>query len=256
MRITLVTLSFNQRKFLAEAIDSVLQQNYPNLEYIVVDPGSSDGSRELLQSYPGISKTILERDRGPADGLNKGFEEATGEVFGFLNADDILFADCLRQVSNFFEQHPKCDMVMGNGFIIDEQGRHIRHVKARDFTVRRYLHGGAKFLQQSTFFRREPFLRSPRFNLSNRTCWDGELFVQMRSHGASIGYIDADLAGFRIHGASITGSGNTRDIYKVDCQRIFREIQGRDWGTVDQLIKCWYRGEGLCRRVLEMAKRR
>ena len=91
MKISIVTLSFNQRAYLQEAMDSVLSQDYPNLEYIVVDPGSSDGSRETDQQLWPDRSHIFEPDRGAADGLNKGFARATGDVFGFLNADDLLF---------------------------------------------------------------------------------------------------------------------------------------------------------------------
>ena len=123
VKISIVTLSFNQRAFLQEAMDSVLSQGYPDLEYIVVDPGSSDGSRELIRSYGDrITHTIFEPDRGAADGLNKGFARATGDVFGFLNADDILFPGSLKHVAQFFESHPDCDMAMGDGYKIDGRG--------------------------------------------------------------------------------------------------------------------------------------
>src|ERR1039458_5622209 len=106
MRISIVTLSYNQRVFLREAIDSILQQDYPDLEYIVVDPGSTDGSRELLRSYgERISHVIFELDQGAADGLNKGFGQASGEIFGFLNADDFLLPGSLHRVAEFFQSH-------------------------------------------------------------------------------------------------------------------------------------------------------
>ena len=190
-----------------------LQQNHSDLEYIVVDPGSTDGSRELLRSYgEQISRFIFEPDQGAADGLNKGFDNATGEIFGFLNADDFLLPGALHRVSEFFKSHPQCDIVMGNGNVVDAHGQNLRHVRARDFTVGRYLYGGTRWLQQATFFRREAFLRSPRFNAENRTSWDGELFVLMANMGATVGYIDADLAAFRIHDASISGTGRLRTL--------------------------------------------
>ena len=212
MKISIVTLSLNQRAYLQQAIDSVLSQGCRDLEYIVVDPGSTDGSREVIRSYGSqIAHTIFEPDRGAADGLNKGFAHATGEVFGFLNADDLLFPGSLRHVANYFQAHSDCDMVMGNGYVIDGSGQKVRHIIARDFTARRYFYGGTSWMQQSTFFRREIFLRSSKFNLQNRTCWDGELFVNMASLGAKVGYMNADLSGFRIYAASISGSGKNLD---------------------------------------------
>jgi glycosyltransferase involved in cell wall biosynthesis len=256
VKISIVTLSFNQRAYLQEAIESLLRQGYPELEYIVVDPGSTDGSRELIQSYSGrISQVIFEGDRGAADGLNKGFARATGDVFGFLNADDLLRPGSLQRVADFFEQHPECDLGFGNGHIIDGEGRMVRHFKARDFTVRRYFYGGAQWLQQSTFFRRDAFLRSPGFNVENRTCWDGELFLNMVNRGATVGYIDADLSGFRIHKDSISGSNRMWEDYRKDSLRIFRQLLGRDWRTTDEFWRFLYRGEGFLRRVGLLFKR-
>jgi glycosyltransferase involved in cell wall biosynthesis len=250
MRISIVTLSYNQRCFLREAIESILQQGYLDLEYIVVDPGSNDGSRELIKSYGSqLSKVIFENDRGAADGLNKGFALATGDVFGFINADDFLLPDALRRVNEFFESHPRCDLAMGNGYIMSGHAHRQRHVRARDFTVQRYLYGGARWLQQSTFFRREVFLRSTGFNIENHTCWDGELFVSMATMGAIIDYIEADLAVFRIHNLSISGMGTNKKSYQEECLRIFRQIRGRDWNAADEILRFFYRGEGLLRRV-------
>jgi glycosyltransferase involved in cell wall biosynthesis len=250
VKISIVTVSFNQRAYLQEAMDSVLSQGFPDLEYIVVDPGSTDGSRELIRSYSDrIAHLVLEPDKGAADGLNKGFARATGDVFGFLNSDDVLVPGSLQLVDDFFQQHPDCDMAMGNGHKIDGNGRKIRHFRARDFTPKRYFYGGTQWLQQSTFVRAGAYLRSPRFNPENRTCWDGELFVNIANQGAKVGYIDADLAGFRIHESSISGSGQLEDQYKRDCRRIFRQLRGHEWNAVDEVLRFLYRMEGLLIRV-------
>src|SRR5438445_5482551 len=91
-RISIVTLSYYQPKFIEQAIRSVLCQEYPNLEYIVIDGGSTDGSVEIIEKYADcLAYWCSERDAGPAAGLNKGFQHATGEIFGFLNADDFYF---------------------------------------------------------------------------------------------------------------------------------------------------------------------
>jgi glycosyltransferase involved in cell wall biosynthesis len=252
MKISIITVSFNQREYLKEAMDSVLDQGYRDLEYIVVDPGSTDGSRELIESHAGrISKVIFEPDRGAADGLNKGFAAASGAIYGFLNSDDLLMPGSLQKVADFFQKHPEIDIVMGDGHKIDGEGNWLNDIKARDFSVRRHLYGGTRWLQQSTFFRSEAFIRSPKFNLENRTCWDGELFVTMANQGAKVGYINSDLSAFRIHSTSISGSGRMWEAYREDLDRIFRQIQGRDWRPTDELWKFLYRVEGLVLRVVD-----
>jgi glycosyltransferase involved in cell wall biosynthesis len=250
VKISIVTLSFNQRAYLEEALESVLSQGYPDLEYIVVDPGSTDGSRERILSYGSrIAVKIFEPDRGAAEGLNKGFGNATGDVFGFLNADDILFPGSLNRVAEFFRNHPECDMVMGNGYKIDGQGNRTRHYVARNFSVRRFFYGGTQWLQQSTFFKASIFDRSQGFNIANRTSWDGELFLKIADIGAKIGYIDADLGGFRIHDESISGSGRLNNQYLEDRRRMFRQLTGREWQMSDEILSFFFRMEGFLRRT-------
>jgi len=94
MRVSIVTISYNQARFLEQAIRSVINQDYPDIEYIVVDPGSTDGSRGIIEKYQNrIDKIIFDPDEGPADGLNKGFAHATGDIFGFINADIIYYLE-------------------------------------------------------------------------------------------------------------------------------------------------------------------
>ena len=250
MKISVVTLSFNQRLFLEQALRSVIDQGYENLEYIVVDPGSTDGSRELIKEYRSeLAAIIFEPDKGAADGLNKGFAKATGQIFAFLNADDLLLRGSLNTVAEHFRDHPICDILMGDGFIIDAEGRRQKHVRARGFTVRRYLHGGCRWLQQATFFRQSIFSRSSGFNVVNRTCWDGELFVKMVNDGAVVEYLQKDLAEFRIHANSISGSNSNFVQYRDDSYRIYREICGRDWGAIASGQHALYRAEGLFLRI-------
>jgi glycosyltransferase involved in cell wall biosynthesis len=184
MKFSVVTISFNQRQYLEEALRSVLTQDYPAIEYIVVDPGSTDGSRELAESYrTQLGRVIFEPDQGAADGLNKGFQHASGDIFGFLNSDDVLLPGAVKSVAQIFAQNPECDIVMGNGFVIDAQGKRIRRIRAAGFTLDRYFYGGATWLQQATFFRREAFASAGGFNVNNRSCWDGELLVDMVRKG-------------------------------------------------------------------------
>jgi glycosyltransferase involved in cell wall biosynthesis len=244
MKFSVVTISFNQRQYLEEALRSVLTQDYPAIEYIVVDPGSTDGSRELTERFRSqLAQVIFEPDKGAADGLNKGFQRATGDIFGFLNSDDVLLPGALCSVAHAFAQNSDCDIVMGNGFVIDAQGKRIRAIRAAGFTLDRYFYGGATWLQQATFFRRAAFEAAGGFNVNNRSCWDGELLVDMVRKGARVKYLDQDLALFRLHAKSITGSRRHNEMMKGDADRMFSLTRGRRWTALDSVRAYLFRVE-------------
>ena len=232
-KISLVTISFNQARFLDQAIRSVIDQEYTNLEYIVVDPGSQDGSRQIIDCYRDhIEHLVFEPDTGPAQGLNHGFAHASGEIFGFLNADDFLLPDALHGVANTFSQSPGLDVVTGHGWLVDVDCRPIRRKHSDRFTAWRYLHKGAYLLQQSTFFRASAFHKAGGFNENNRTCWDGELWLDMALSGCRFGVAHDYWSCFRTYGESISGQialnrENERS-YQWDRSRMFREATGRD----------------------------
>ena len=158
-KVSIVTISFNQAVFLERAIRSILEQNHPDIEYIVVDPGSSDGSRDIIERYrPRISRVIYEPDRGPADGLNKGFAQATGDIFAFLNSDDILLPGAVGSACAFLAR-TDVDVVSAHATVIDAQDRHLRMAYSDPFSLEMVAYGACVLVQPSTFFRREVFER-------------------------------------------------------------------------------------------------
>ncbi|MGC2615345.1 MAG: glycosyltransferase family 2 protein, partial [Terracidiphilus sp.] len=196
-KVSIVTISFNQVGYLGRTIQSVLDQDYPNIEYIVVDPGSTDGSRELIKSYESrIARIIFEIDDGPGDGLNKGFSIATGEIFGFLNSDDILYPGAISGAVRYLSEHPKTDVVSGNGRVIGPDERVYRLVYSDRWTTTKYMYGGAVLIQPSTFFRRAAFEKAGRFNPKNRAIWDGELFFDMARAGCVFGRANEIWSGY------------------------------------------------------------
>jgi len=232
MRISLVTLSFNQARFLEQTITSVLSQDYPDLEYIVVDPGSTDGSRSIIERYRDrINHVVYEPDDGPAEGLNHGFAHATGDIFGFLNADDLLESYVLDSVAEKFEHCPDADVIAAHGWLVNEQGQRIRRKYSNPFTAWRYLHQGAYLLQQSTFFRASAFQNVGGFNPKNRSCWDGELWLDLALDGRRFKIVNELWSSFRVYENSITGSvaqgGEYRKFYRNDRNRMYREATGR-----------------------------
>ena len=107
-KITIVTPSFNQGQFIEETIRSVLDQNYPNLEYLIIDGGSTDQTIEVIRKYERqLSYWVSEKDRGQVHAINKGLARATGEIFGFLNSDDLYVPGTFEVVGEYFEKHPE-----------------------------------------------------------------------------------------------------------------------------------------------------
>jgi len=125
-RVSVITPSFNQADFLEQTILSVLEQDYPNLELIVVDGDSSDSSLEIIRKYASrLAWWVSEPDRGQADAVNKGLAQASGQIIGWLNSDDYYLPGAIRQAMNAFEEHPECGLVYGDTLSVDEAGRPI-----------------------------------------------------------------------------------------------------------------------------------
>lgn len=207
-KISVVTISYNQALYLDECIRSVLEQDYPDIEYIIVDPGSTDNSRNIIQNYSSrLHKIILEPDLGPADGLNKGFAQATGDIFYYLNSDDRVAPGSFAFVSNFLHKHPSIDVLCGAIRIIDENGKPSIRKRTSDlFSFADYAQGISTVCQQATFIRRTAFRKAGGFNVQNRISWDGELLIDLALAGCQYKTVRKVLGDFRIYSSSISGS--------------------------------------------------
>src|SRR5262249_49778952 len=151
-------------------------------------PGSTDGSRELIARYRDrFSVILLEPDKGPADGLNKGFAVCDADVYGYLNSDDRFRPGALDYVLHYFEGHPETDILLGAIALVDGNGktRLRKRTQDRPFDVRKFAVTACHVFQQGTFFRREAFRKTAGFNLDRKTSWDSELVVDMALAGCS-----------------------------------------------------------------------
>lgn len=229
MKISIVTISFNQAKFLKECIHSVISQRREletrgvQLEYIVVDPGSTDGSREIIESYGDEIIKIYENDRGPSDGLNKGFNKASGEIFGYINADDYLLPSTLSQVLEIFKNN-SCDLIYGHGWVVDDNGKKLHRCLSHKFNLKQFALGNVQVMQQSTFFKRTAFEKTNKFNENNSVSWDSELLVDIVLSGAKHMRVNKFFSAFRVYDASISGSGKYLDACKVEHHRVACKI--------------------------------
>ncbi len=241
MKISVVTISFNQAEFLQDCIDSIAAQE-GEFEHIIVDPGSTDGSRDIIEANKKkFSHIILEKDEGPADGLNHGFSRATGEICYYLNSDDIVFPDAFKEARYLFYQSPKIDVISGNGYIIDENG--IRKKKIWSDPVTRFglSHSSSIVIQPSTFIKKEIFKKVGGFNIHNKSCWDAELIREMFLKGARFKITNKFWAGYRLYEDSITGSGRLNDLVKTYNIETYEKLIGRKPGKFTKTIQTLYR---------------
>lgn len=245
IKFSIVTISFNQAHFLERAIRSVLDQDYPDIEYIVIDPGSTDGSREIIERYRDrIDKIIFEPDQGPADGLNKGFAVATGDIFGYLNSDDAYLPGALSGAIACFNRYQNAKVICGHGYIVDTSGKVVRRFYSDRLTPWRYVHGGAVVMQQSTFFRRDAFQAVHGFNRFNSICWDGELLFDMSLLGMYPQVVNQFWGVFTIHDQSISGqkwidstwSRQLEADREVTRLRLYRKVMGHDPNKLTRLF--------------------
>lgn len=257
-KISIITLSYNQRPYLERAVESVLGQGWPELEYIVVDPGSTDGSREfLVDRLAGIpGRLLFAPDRGPAHGLNKGLGMATGDIVGCLNADDAYLPDAFAGVADAFRRHPEATVLYGNGFKSHANAK-LRPFRSTRFTPRGFAYGMSTVVQQATFFRRAG-IAPVEFNQANHTCWDAELLVDIALSGGQMVHVPVNWGIFEVHPDSITGSGRLARQYWEDHRRIGGKVFKRQWRARDELIlrsvRLLLRSRNLLRRPFEQAR--
>lgn len=155
MKISIITPSFNQADFLDEAIRSVLNQDYPDLEYIVVDGASTDGSVGIIKEHAErLTSWLSEIDAGQADAINKGFARATGEIVAWLNSDDVYLPETLARVAKLFEENPDAGMIYGDVLSIDGEGNPINVQRFAQYTLEDLM--AFKIISQpGVFMRRE-----------------------------------------------------------------------------------------------------
>ena len=128
LKISIITVSYNQGEFIRQNIESVLSKDYPNFEHIIIDGGSTDGTVDILKEYPHLN-WVSEKDRGQSDGLNKGFKKATGDIIVWINSDDMLCPGALCTINDYFESNPDKSVLTGNIVLVNRNGEKIRILK-------------------------------------------------------------------------------------------------------------------------------
>ncbi|HEY9857845.1 MAG TPA: glycosyltransferase family 2 protein [Stenomitos sp.] len=224
-RLTVVTPSYNQAEFLERTLLSVLNQGYPNLEYIVIDGGSTDGSVDIIRQYaPYLHFWVSEPDGGQAEAINKGLRMATGDWVAFQNSDDLYLPGALATLAQAMEQHPEAGVVYGDFLHIDAGDRVLDAQLTLPARLWMQLSQGSQIHNQSAFWRRSLLERCGYLRPDLDFCFDYEFFTRLLSHGAKPWHVDHYIGAFRRHAAA--KSSTILDVAAAEDHRVFQEYSG------------------------------
>ena len=246
--LSIVTISYNQAKYIREAILSVASQKPDYIEYVVVDAGSTDGSREIISEYANdIDHIIFENDQGPADGLNKGFAKAQGTIGFFLNSDDYFLPGAIEKLRSAWSTNMDKDFMLCRAWMVNGSGEPLRELIPTPIIASHLRLGAATIVQQGFSFKMDAFRSIGGFNLENRSCWDYELLCELARREATFGVSNERIAAFRVYDESITGGGAGEKHEKLadkDFVRIHRSClsDDRSFNRMQMLkVGRWYK---------------
>jgi GT2 family glycosyltransferase len=196
--VTIITPSFNQAKYLEQTILSVLNQDYPRIEYIVMDGGSTDGSVEIIRKYADrLVYWESKKDKGQADAINKGFARATGEIVAWLNSDDYYLPGAISAAVKVFEENPDAILVYGNMLAVDEDGRTFNTLKYSQLTLEDLLCFQI-IGQPAVFMRRSALQKTNGLDPTFHLLLDHLLWIQLAQHGKIL-HVDQTWSAARYH---------------------------------------------------------
>ena len=205
-RVSIVTPSFNQGVYLEETIRSVLLQGYPNLEYWVMDGGSSDQSEEILHRYaPWLAGWVSEKDGGQSDAINKGWSRGTGDFLSWINSDDVLLPGAIFNGIQFFENHPETGFVYGDLEHIDQSGKFLHFQTYRDFDLIETIRECRWISQPGNLFRRSILSQTGLLDPNLYFLMDFDFWIKA-GFVTKFGYLRIPLARFREHADAKTAS--------------------------------------------------
>lgn len=238
--ISVITPSFNQAQFLERTILSVLNQDYANLDYIIIDGGSTDGSLEIIRKYePHITYWVSEPDKGQAHAINKGLKRATGEWLAWQNSDDIFYPGAFKSFAQMAQKNPCVDLIIGNMDLIDSVGQVLRDIKYVRPTYRSLLAEGMVLTNQAAFWRRRVHDEIGYLDETLDCGFDYEWFLRLLRKKMAA-HVNVTWGGLRLHEDTKTHKRQT--VFVEEYRQI---LQGR---KVSRLTKRIYQ----IRRVMLM----
>jgi GT2 family glycosyltransferase len=196
--VSIVTPSFNQASYLEQTIQSVLSQDYPSVEYIVIDGASTDGSVEIIKRYSSrLAYWVSEKDNGQSDAINKGFARASGDIVAWLNSDDYYLPGAIKAAVHAFEENPDVVLIYGNMLAVDEHGQTFNTLKYKQLSLEDLLCFQI-IGQPAVFMRRSALQKTGGLNASFHFLLDHLLWIQLAQHGPIL-HIEQTWATARYH---------------------------------------------------------
>ena len=233
--VSIITPSFNQVRYLEATIESVLGQDYPHIEYIIVDGGSTDGSVDVIQKYAGrLAWWVSEQDKGQTDAINKGFNRATGEILAWINSDDTYNPGAVSQAVKYLVENPEVGLVYADCNFIDKEDRIIGQFNAAQTDYRRLREGYVHIPQQTVFFRANYWKKLGPLDPSFYFAMDYDLWTRIAAHAPFKYLAGHTWANFRLHISGKTVSADDR------CWPEMIRVHYRDGGGLFSIIMAKY----------------
>ncbi len=199
-KLSIITPSYNQSDFLEETICSILDQDYHDLEYIIIDGGSTDSSVEIIKRYDEhIAYWVSEPDNGQTHAINKGLKRATGDIIAWINSDDVYVPGAFERVAKAFYENPDADIIYGDGLLIDSNGNRIKRRYGINFNYNMWFYGVVEPFQPEVFYRRRAIEKAGLLDESFHMMMDREWWIRMARCGCRFHHIPELLGALRRH---------------------------------------------------------
>lgn len=223
-KISVITPSFNQAAYLERTILSVLDQDYPNIEYIIIDGGSTDGSVDIIRQYAHrLTHWVSEPDRGQAHAINKGLQQATGTWIAWQNSDDVFYPGTFSQLAQMAAMYPDVDLIIGNMNLIDKDDMLLRDIKYVRPTYLSMLAEGMILTNQAAFWKRDVHLQIGFLNELLDCAFDFDWFLRLLRHKRKSIHVPKAWGALRLHDE--TKTSNRQNIFQAETKKI---LNGRE----------------------------
>jgi glycosyltransferase involved in cell wall biosynthesis len=250
MLVSIVTPSYNQARYVEQTIKSVLSQDYPRIEYILVDGSSTDGTQNIIKKYEDkLAWWVSEKDRGQTDAINKGFARASGEVLAWINSDDTYEPGAVSAAVKYLQDHPEIGMVYGDCNFINESGKVVGKFSSAQTSYRLLRRGYSHIPQQAMFFRADLWKQVGPLDPSFYFAMDYDLWTRIAGR-AEIKYLPQMWANFRLHTSGKTILADDR------CWPEMLRVHYRDGGSFFSIIVAKYYLRKLMSPLLTWRRRR